>query len=1114
MPIVYTYITHGGFELIRDVWLYISLLFASADFQGLITVVFVAVVILSAISGLLGGLFSLRYGNITSWVGGIVLALFFYAAFLMPTAGGGTIVVYDDIKNRTQNIGGIPPGLVVVAGILNKVTIGMENLIESVSPLGVTMAQIGHDSGIKMLQESRDGVMETILATAIHQQFWNTAYQYGDDCLIVEMAHSPVLTEQIKRNSDNRAVWQAAANPALYTVSSLDAAGNPITAGGAETVTCAESWRRIQLYFSTSTAWDETLKQFCDVMQYDSFNALSYGRCRNIYANAVSQWVLGGMSEDEFVKQLALSKAWYQYMVSMDSTIEQARTSSFARISGQLSGMGLAAQDWLPALKVVIATIIIGVTPVIILFMISPIGLDAFKFLMGLFIWYAIWCLVDHLMLCLWMGQANEIFQPVSSVASGGHVGMLGMDNLWPLASKCMALLGGMRFFGMLVASMISFGVLKLGGSAMAHLASGISGTFNAGGSLAGTFMEPAATGQRNIVSGYLGAVQTEQRLDAASNGWEHSMFSRNEARANTASHFGSGFGEHLKEKMAGGTGPTGVAGQAGKVEAAKHSASVSKARAMGGAHGAGATATVHGNLAAADAGALAEASRQSGLSVTEAAHGTRLAAHTEPISTINKLQSALQEKDFASAARTLGDIRGKLEATRVTAGGMGPKAKLFNEAQAQWDQASRYFVNSAVGHFLQTGTVPSAIREGLHFLSSSPEGGQLLQKSLSGITMADISAFQASRINSMLSQKGRSIRVSPGDTVTLSMGYQDTQAEAPFTISDAKAVSGVSRSVSDTATTTSGSRSTAFGSRTIEAWRGVVTVGKTNYPVSGGTLTEYSDGRIVLEQSMVTDPQTGEAYRVSMSGRGSFSPEDAQVRFKASDLAVSSFEHGEKFSSRMVMDPQTALNLSQNPEQLRTKILEAQGNALKRIAFINSFTEALSKGLATYGSADGSTKQGKSEKQEHQVVFSGGLSGQVSGGGLGGIRGSMSGGASSHLKKLRSDESSNAASRRINILAGKIRRTLENVSGRDGDAAVAAYRVSGMTQNWIKSNYAATAEYQKLEKKGAHDMEHISGDKVIIPKMGPISTIKPESATEEITGEQMDNIVREGHKN
>ncbi len=37
--------------------------------------------------------------------------------------------------------------------------------------------------------------------------------------------------------------------------------------------------------------------------------------------------------------------------------------------------------------------------------------------------------------------------------------------------------------------------------------------------------------------------------------------------------------------------------------------------------------------------------------------------------------------------------------------------------------------------------------------------------------------------------------------------------------------------------------------------------------------------------------------------------------------------------------------------------------------------------------------------------------------------------------------------------------------------------------------------------------MEHISGDKVITPKMGPISTIKPDSATEEVYGKELDDI-------
>ena len=124
-----------------------------------------------------------------------------------------------------------------------------------------------------------------------------------------------------------------------------------------------------------------------------------------------------------------------------------------------------------------------------------------------------------------------------------------------------------------------------------------------------------------------------------------------------------------------------------------------------------------------------------------------------------------------------------------------------------------------------------------------------------------------------------------------------------------------------------------------------------------------------------------------------------------------------------------------------------------------------------------------------------------------------MSVGASSHLKKSSSTENAKAATHKINILSGKVRQVLEGVTKREGDAAVAAYRISGMTQNWIKSNYVAATTYQKLEEKGPNDVEHISGDKILVPKTGPISTIKPDSRTEEISGEELDAIVREAHK-
>ena len=483
-------ITHGYFELVRDVWLFISSLFGSGEFKGLLTGVFVFALVLAAASGALETLFDLKSDGALKWMKGMFIGLMMYFAIGPTTA---QVTIYDDVSGQTQIQGNVPVGIAAVAGFVNQITIGMEDLIKTFLATPATPEDVGYERGLKMLQESFDGVMKTALATQVAPQMWDSAYYYVKDCVAIEAARSSAYRATLDDTTDALTSWSNAANPALYTYTALDTAGNPLTGNAPkENVTCFDAWNRMNLYFNGSPAWQHTVEQFCNMMHFDSTDVQSLQACHDVYEKAVELWVLGGASKsaEDVAKNIMLGRVWYSFLASLNDSIETARVAAYARVSSQLAGAGLMAQEWLPVIKVVIFVILVAITPLVFIFLITPYGLDAFKFLLGSFFWWGIWCAIDQMMLSMWLNRVDVLFQAVNQ---GGNLGVDGLAAIWPLASKATAILGSMRGFGMLLASTLTFVIIRFGGSSFAHLAAGLgrATTSGTGAATAAGFMSP-----------------------------------------------------------------------------------------------------------------------------------------------------------------------------------------------------------------------------------------------------------------------------------------------------------------------------------------------------------------------------------------------------------------------------------------------------------------------------------------------------------------------------------------------------------------------------------------------------------------------------------------------
>ena len=112
------FITHGGFEMVRDTWQFIANIMSSSSYSTAITTIFLATALFSLAAGTLKSFAQTPAGWASALIGGLLL----YGTFFQTGFGGwhmdGEIAVYDDVKNQNEIVQNLPPGLVAMAGML------------------------------------------------------------------------------------------------------------------------------------------------------------------------------------------------------------------------------------------------------------------------------------------------------------------------------------------------------------------------------------------------------------------------------------------------------------------------------------------------------------------------------------------------------------------------------------------------------------------------------------------------------------------------------------------------------------------------------------------------------------------------------------------------------------------------------------------------------------------------------------------------------------------------------------------------------------------------------------------------------------------------------------
>jgi conjugal transfer mating pair stabilization protein TraG len=469
------YYTWGGFDAVASGFQRLALIFSDGGYRGL----FFSVIVMAFMFGGFAIVARAATGaraNPISWLIPILAGVVIYLGLVVPT---GTIHLYDDQTNKYQAIGGIPDGIVAVAGVLNLVERGMVEIVSTSGDPRSYVDQAG-GSGFLGLFQAASKVLttdDTLMDTSVNK--------YIQDCVSFELTRpgTTLTVDELRRTTGNfRTSLGKANSPAIYTVY------YDMAAPQGQSMTCQQAWTNINAYIGSPAHLEENLKGICAQIGYDTSAAASYQKCKTSLQATFSDLGVSGVTTDDFIRQAYLSQRLHDVFRSGD-TAAVANYKFLVNASGAMK----AANEWLPIMKGVLTAVALGLVPFLSLFIPTPLLGKAISVMLGFFIWLTAWGVTDALLHQFLMDYGTRALEGVRLHSGGSGLGMDAFYFMPNETIKILGMFGTVRMSGLMLATVITGMLVKFGGHALATMGSSLMGQVQSAGHQAARITEDPA---------------------------------------------------------------------------------------------------------------------------------------------------------------------------------------------------------------------------------------------------------------------------------------------------------------------------------------------------------------------------------------------------------------------------------------------------------------------------------------------------------------------------------------------------------------------------------------------------------------------------------------------
>ncbi|MBF0121505.1 MAG: conjugal transfer protein TraG N-terminal domain-containing protein [Desulfobacterales bacterium] len=522
-PNFQTFTVHGNFDVYANAFKRMALIMSDNAYGGLFFV-FIAVGFFMHGIIIIFKNFTAQKGDIAPFVGWIVttvigVSLFF--AFIKPK---DTINIYDETNNKSMAIGGVPEGIIIFAGIINKIQIGIIDIIETSSDPN---SYINFPNGLSyytLANAFKDEVtLDNYLSVNLNE--------YIRQCFIPEITRTGTTLnlDDINKNMDFMPILEKAKNPAQFMVykTSADPVGT--------TMTCEDAWNnKLKTEFTnlndTSTVNTKFWEEKCGSSHYGeevtgSSGANIIATCREKAATLMSNIFGSTITSSQAVRQYFIANTLHKTLIEENSDNSIKQMSGF-NIGSSMLTTGIAVTEWMPLIQAILFSIFLSLMPFLILFLPTPIFGKVCSFIFGIFIFFCSWEICNAVFHSMAMSKASQITKELVNGELGLKTFLLFSND----AMKAYAVFGYGQLLSVSFAAMLAGVLTKFGGNIAGLVPGAIqSGAGQAGGTVSNPMQHASA------ISGLASAGSTELMHNAFSyNQLSGSEFFQKSVSANT----------------------------------------------------------------------------------------------------------------------------------------------------------------------------------------------------------------------------------------------------------------------------------------------------------------------------------------------------------------------------------------------------------------------------------------------------------------------------------------------------------------------------------------------------------------------------------------------------
>lgn len=449
------YYTYNGFDATVAAFERIALIFGSTDYLNLAFVfvvlgIFAGAFVFAGKSFLQAG----SQGNPLSWFFIVMLGVAVFRALIIPT---GTVHVYDPVRNAYQGVGDVPDLVILVAGGTNKIERAVVELLDASAPHPYqdVAGGISFQLLLNAMTDYSGGIDDQYLVKSLKQ--------YYSDCsqmALIQASYDFDLNQLRSGTDDFMDLLPKLKSPADYTVV-YDA--TPAGKGGT-TVTCEQAWDSVlQPAFADNALYSAMMRSVCAKSGFDPTSAAQLARCQGLLAGINADVFDFVATPEHFLRQSAMANA-IASAIQDDNPDLGLRALSNRAIMVEGIGVAQAANEWLPTIRSVVLAIVLGVFPLLVIFLVTPLFARAVAAIVGLFAWITLWGIADALVHHQAMDQALAAMLEVQR----HNMGLTAMLQSPEASMQALAIFGKARGMGITIASLLSVMIFRLSAAGLA----------------------------------------------------------------------------------------------------------------------------------------------------------------------------------------------------------------------------------------------------------------------------------------------------------------------------------------------------------------------------------------------------------------------------------------------------------------------------------------------------------------------------------------------------------------------------------------------------------------------------------------------------------------------